>query len=251
MANYNDDLDDDLDGTEEEVIEENGAQPASNRNFIMALGILGGIFLLLVIALVIVALTRPRQPATPPAGPDIAATNAVISTSNAVTAAAATQARGMLLTPSVTPTLTVTPTVTRTSVLVATNTPEGGAGTGTGAGAGTVAPEAGGALTPTATGAAIGQVDTRTATLAALQTMGAQTSVAATQIRQATTTGTPVKGGVTVGPTVTVGPGTGTPTRLPQTGFAEDVGLPGLFGMALGLVVVIVIVRRLRLSTQP
>ncbi|RPJ50306.1 MAG: LPXTG cell wall anchor domain-containing protein, partial [Chloroflexi bacterium] len=41
---------------------------------------------------------------------------------------------------------------------------------------------------------------------------------------------------------------TGTATALPSTGFAEDIGLPGLFGLALGLVLVIVLVRRLRLS---
>jgi hypothetical protein len=36
------------------------------------------------------------------------------------------------------------------------------------------------------------------------------------------------------------------PTALAETGFAEDVGLPGLFGMALALIVVILVARRMR-----
>jgi len=37
-----------------------------------------------------------------------------------------------------------------------------------------------------------------------------------------------------------------TSTALPNTGFADDVGIPGMFLMALALVVVIFLVRRLR-----
>ncbi len=37
-----------------------------------------------------------------------------------------------------------------------------------------------------------------------------------------------------------------TPTALPQSGFVEDVGMPGLFGLAVALIVVIFLVRRLR-----
>jgi hypothetical protein len=37
-----------------------------------------------------------------------------------------------------------------------------------------------------------------------------------------------------------------TSTALPNTGFADDVGLPGMFAMALAFVVVIFLVRRLR-----
>jgi len=37
-----------------------------------------------------------------------------------------------------------------------------------------------------------------------------------------------------------------TSTALPNTGFADDVGLPGMFVLALALVVVIFLVRRLR-----
>jgi hypothetical protein len=37
-----------------------------------------------------------------------------------------------------------------------------------------------------------------------------------------------------------------TSTALPKTGFADDVGLPGMFVLALALVIVIFLVRRLR-----
>jgi len=37
-----------------------------------------------------------------------------------------------------------------------------------------------------------------------------------------------------------------TSTALPNTGFADDVGLPGMFALALALVIVIFLVRRLR-----
>lgn len=41
------------------------------------------------------------------------------------------------------------------------------------------------------------------------------------------------------------------PTALAQTGFAEDVGLPGLLIMALGLFIVILVARRLRETPTP
>ncbi|MDD2694412.1 MAG: hypothetical protein PHD58_00625 [Anaerolineales bacterium] len=44
----------------------------------------------------------------------------------------------------------------------------------------------------------------------------------------------------------TVAPRTPTPTALPVTGFADDVGLPGMLGLAALLIVVIVMSRRLR-----
>jgi hypothetical protein len=37
-----------------------------------------------------------------------------------------------------------------------------------------------------------------------------------------------------------------TSTALPNTGFADDIGAPGLLLMAVGLVAVIFLVRRLR-----
>jgi multisubunit Na+/H+ antiporter MnhB subunit len=41
-----------------------------------------------------------------------------------------------------------------------------------------------------------------------------------------------------------------TSTALPATGFADEVGLPGLLGLALGLVVLIFLTRTLRLTTK-
>ncbi len=50
----------------------------------------------------------------------------------------------------------------------------------------------------------------------------------------------------------TLGPGTGTPvpTALPTTGFADEVGLPGLLGVSAVLLFVIILARRTRLSTR-
>ena len=74
-------------------------------------------------------------------------------------------------------------------------------------------------LTATSIAAGLADPAARTATVAAFQTQVA----ASTQI-------------------------TGTTTALPQTGFAEDVGLPGLLGAAAILLLVIFLARRLRLS---
>jgi len=41
-----------------------------------------------------------------------------------------------------------------------------------------------------------------------------------------------------------------TPTGLPSTGFADQVGLPGMIGLAVLLLLVILIVRRMRVSTS-
>ena len=45
------------------------------------------------------------------------------------------------------------------------------------------------------------------------------------------------------------GGGTPTPTALPSTGFADEVGLPGLVLLGVLLVVVVIVSRRLRMST--
>lgn len=77
-------------------------------------------------------------------------------------------------------------------------------------------------------------VDPATATVQALETRLAQVNLTATA--QATL-GTP---------TPIAGAGTPSPTALAQTGFADEVGLPGLFFAALILVAVILLARRLR-----
>ncbi len=215
MTNYeDDDLDDELANDEQVPVEGQGkARSTGNRNFFIALGVLGGIFVLVTIALVFVYLSRPKGSATA----NISATNAVIQTANAQTAVAATQtgaARALLLQPSDTPQATETPVpqkVTATSVLAqptATSTSS--------------TPDAGkGLASPTA------NAQTQTRSAPAVLTQSAQQ----TQTRQ-----------VEINLTATA-------TALPKAGFADDVGLLGLFGMALGLVLIILLVRRLRFST--
>jgi hypothetical protein len=228
MANYDDDEDlDNLDNepvAEEQVVENSG----SNRNFLLAIGIIGGIFLLLLIGLVMFALLfLPRQREAREA------TNAVVLTQNVGTALFATEqaqlaAQPLTPSPSLTPTITqVEPTATFTSVMVvATNTP-----------------------TVTFTSQATVE-DARTATVAALLT---QAAAGKTGTVESTTGAGGGAGGVTQVAPGTPGAG-GTPgataTGLPQSGFADEVGLPGLLALSAGLVVVIFLARKLRLSPK-
>ncbi len=246
MTDYNNDDLDDYEEVEEapveEVEQENGN--GNGRNFWLALGILGGIFVLLVIALIFVINSRPRG--TGVTGVDIDATNAVIMTANAATANAATQAAAFLLTPSATPTATQTLLPTATSVLaIATASP-------TIDDKDTFATET--AIAEGTAGTGIGR---NTATVAALLTQQAPTFVAQTQLAGGRATNTPAgllltaqANTVVVQTQAAGGIATNTPGALPTAGFADEVGLPGLFGMALGLVLLIVLVRRLRLTTS-
>jgi len=143
----------------------------SNRNFLLAIGILGVIF---VLALVLLLLVAPRLIAQQNTSRQ--ETAAAINAANTATAAAATAARQQL--PTARP-----PTATKAPVVaVKTNTP-----------------------IPTAT-SRLSQSEM--ATVQALQTqMAAQGGGAAT-------------------PTVKITPRV-TPTALPTTGFADEVGCPG------------------------
>ncbi|MFN7035424.1 MAG: hypothetical protein ACK4SN_03580 [Bellilinea sp.] len=86
---------------------------------------------------------------------------------------------------------------------------------------------------PTATSGVLAEGDSaaRTATVAAFLTSVAQ-------------------GSPTVPPTLGAGTLAPTSTALPDTGFMDEVGLPGMFGVGLALILVVLIVRRLRLSTS-
>jgi len=160
MANYEDD--DDLNDVEENESPaeetEGGAAPSNgnNRNFLLALGVLGGIFVIAIIALVLLILNR--RPGTNAAA-NISATNQAILLANTQTAGAATQAAGILLTPSITPLATetqipLTPTNTQVLALAtATSTPLAG--------------QSGQLLTVTP------NLQTRTATIGALLTQSA------------------------------------------------------------------------------
>ncbi len=220
MANFDDDDLDNLEDPQEvEGTEEAAeARPASNRNFLMALGIIGSLFVLMTIALVVVAvLVLPRERARREL------VNAAIVTQNVATAVKATEEAVILMIPSPTPTLDVTPvppTATATSVVaVPTNTSTAAA---------------------TATELVL---DARTATVAALLTQAVESKMTATPGNGITAT-------VIAGVGATAAAATARATQLPTTGFADDVGLPGMFGMAIGLIVVIILVRRLRLSAS-
>ena len=189
--------------------------------FVAGVVILGAIFLLGVIVLVAALFFRsPQQNA----GQQAAEANNVISTQNAEVQATATQEainagiNAQLLTPSFTPTATKTlapPTPTHTAV-VAQFTPTS---------------------SPTATVALSGD-KAKTATVAALFTQAAAGKITNTP------TPTSQSGGGSSGSGVV------TSTTLPKAGFADDVGLPGLFGLSVVLIAVIILVRRLRLSAS-
>lgn len=233
MDTYDDNDMEEVENTEAQLDEEAsasgaaaGAAAGSNRNFLVALSVLGGIFLLLIIGLV--ALFLLRRPSGVESA-NIQLTNQAIFIANTQTAGAATQVAVQMLTPSITPipsNTPVPPTPTRTLVVaLATATPEitevvNGAGTN---GGGTAVSGASGLVT--ATGPASAQIGATGTVPAALTLASGQTSTVAVKL------------------TATAGGG------MPASGFAEDVGLPGLFGMAIGLVLVIVLVRRLRFST--
>jgi LPXTG-motif cell wall-anchored protein len=178
------------------------SKPGGNRNFILAIGILGAISLLTLIVLIVVGLVI--LPARNSARLQQAA---VINAGNTATAQAATQ-----LALAAQQTLSVVPTETMTASAspVPSSTPVVAIATAT------LAPTAG-------LGTPLSQQDlsARTQTVAALLTQAAG----------GTRTPTPHS------------------TALPTTGFADEVGLPALIGLAVLLIVVIFLVRRVRMSS--
>jgi LPXTG-motif cell wall-anchored protein len=195
MANSNDNDLEELDfGESPQPSETPGERKPSNKNFFVALGILGAIFVLIAAALVVVVLyVLPGRNAA-----RTTALNAQLA-ANTATAQSATDVALqalILLTPSATPLPTNTPVLPEpTKTLV-------------------VAPIASATPTPTSV------TDAQKATLAAQQTQLAAGKFTATVIA--------------------------TSTALPSTGFADEVGLPGLFGLALALILIIFLARRLR-----
>ncbi len=192
------------DFSSEEQPPEGGAEPSSagggnggNRNFMLAVGIIGAIFVISLIGLgLYIFLGQPNQTAS------LRATAAVINANNTATAMSATQSAGLNI-----QRLTQTAGAPTQTPVPATNTPV------------VAIPSATPNLTATSLAGALADPAARTATVAAFQTQ------------------------VAVGTKIT-----GTTTALPQTGFAEDVGLPGLLGAAAILLLVIFLARRLRLS---
>ena len=166
---------------------------SGNRNFLMALGILGGILVVAVVALLaVVFLVMPGRNA---AQEQQRALQLAANTATADFATGEAQKALILLTPSATPRPSAT-------VFPPTNTP-------------VIAPAATKVLIATATLA-----DPQKATLAAQQTQLAAGKLTTTAVK--------------------------TSTALPSTGFAEDVGLPGMLAVGAALIAIIFLARRIR-----
>jgi hypothetical protein len=196
-----------------------------NRAFYIAIGLIGTIFVIALIILLVTLLNKgPQQAAQTKAEADrINAQNTSVAST-----ATADQLRIVSLqqtlaaaTPIPSATITLPPAATATSVLAI----------------------------PTATGTATQTVSADNAT---------KTAVMKTNIALGTkpvgVSGYPGPETTTPGPLTpgapTAGPGTPqvTGTVLPTTGFADEVGLPGMFGLAALLLVVIFLARRARLA---
>lgn len=174
---------------------------SGNRTFMLAIGILGGIFLIALIVLAVFALfiMPQRNAAQQEQAAQINAQNT--ATAFAVTEMALFQQQAMTTTAEALATVEPSPT---SVVVFPTNTP---------------GPELAADADSEGTQEPIGgDLFARTQTVAALLTQAA-------------------------------GGGQTTTTALPTTGFADDVGLPGLLGLAILLIAVIVLARRLRVST--
>jgi len=224
MSNLNDN---DFEGFEEEPTGQPAPSPSGggNRTFLTALGVIGIIFVLAVAAVVVFALfVLPQRNASR------VNTAAQINAQNTATALAATQQMAAALAkPSATALVakvvaTSTPVVaiaSKTPTLAATAVSTQGVQVGAGDPVARTATVA--ALLTQAAGAS-GNPAARTATVSALLTQAAKGTVVATP--------------------------KATSTALPSTGFADEVGLPGLLGLAALLIVVVFAARRMRLANQ-
>jgi cytoskeletal protein RodZ len=203
-------LDDiDLDIPEEEP---QRPRPSGNRSFLVVAGILGAIMLLALIGLAIYALViLPRQQAAEEAGPS----------SLQLTSTALAQALQVTNTPSLTPSQTATNTLSPTPIPTDTPLPSD-----TPAVSDTP-------LTPIFTSAA-----SATDTLAPSATVdpAGQTATAQSVLTAAAAAAT----------SAALGTPSATPSALPDSGFADDVGLPGLAIATALLLAIIFATRALR-----
>ncbi|MBI9049449.1 MAG: hypothetical protein JEZ00_08515 [Anaerolineaceae bacterium] len=210
MSNFDDNLFEDFDafeGYEDDQPAGKAPKPkSSNRNFWIAIGVIGVFVLLIVAAMAVYMLViYPQQRS------EQVQQAAQINAQNTMTVQAATEmalAQALLQTPSATMVVD-TEEPTNTPVVVfptATEEP-------------TMAAEE-------MEAAAGGDLTYRTQTVAALLTLAAGGSVE---------TGTP--DGQTT-------------TALPTAGFADEVGLPSLFGMGVLLIGLVFVVRRLRTAAS-
>jgi hypothetical protein len=214
----------DMNDVEQELGEEKPPERNGNRTFLIIAGTLAGIFVLALLCIGGLALFRflPNQRATQDAAAATAAHSTAIALSASQTAAIPTA------------TVTMLPTYTQTATVRPTNTPRP-----TNTAILIVAPT----NSPT--------FDPAIATRNTLLTQIAATHMITTQ--QATATlkqPTPTL----KQPTLTLKPPTATlphptTTALPTTGFAEELGTPGLMAAAFVLLAIIFLVRRLRASS--
>lgn len=181
---------------------------SGSRSFLVVAGTLGAIMLLALVGMAVYALViLPQQQAAEPEQPSSAQL-----TSTAV--ALALQATD---TPTRTPTSTFTASPTQTATDTPTDTP-------------TETP-----ITPLFTNTFTATTNAATATVDALLT---QAAIAQTQAATPGASAT-ADGSVTATPTVT-------PSALPDSGFADNLGIPGLLLAAAIMLMIIFTARRLR-----
>jgi len=203
-----------LDDMDLDIPEASSPPPAprsGNRSFLLVAGILGAIMLLALIAMAYYALViLPAQRAAAPSESQLTQTALARATR----------------TPTGSPTFTTTPSSTRTE----TSPPPSATSSLTET-----------PVTPIFSNTPFETPGPATATVNALLT---QAALAQTQAATAAATSTPTLGaGTAAAPTNTP---TTTPSALPSSGFAEDIGAPGLLAMAAILLVIIILSRRLR-----
>jgi hypothetical protein len=214
----------DMNDVEQELGEEKPPERNGNRTFLIIAGTLAGIMVLALLCIGGLALFRylPNQRATQDAAAATAAQSTAIALSASQTAAIPTA------------TVTLLPTYTQTATPRPTNTPK-----------------------PTNTAIIIvGPTNSPTFDLALATRNALLTQIAATHAittQQATAT---LKQPTSTlkQPTPTLKQPTATlphptTTALPTTGFAEEVGTPGLMAMAIILLAIIIMVRRLRTAS--
>lgn len=235
-SNQYDDFRDQYD--DERPADEGVPKARSGRTFLTIVGVIGAVVVLSVIALVIYFFVSKGQ-----------LTNrfqeqaAQINAENTATAMAATQesvqelarmTEKAMLPPTWTPTLAATKALPATATPRPTNTT---APTSTAISSDDSTATAVAFLTQSVAGSGSGS-GTQIAQVTAVQT---------TQITQATTAQTTQATQALRTPTATK-TSFQTPTALPATGFADDVGLPGMLGLAVVLIAVVFLARRIRLS---
>jgi hypothetical protein len=183
-------------------------EESGNRVFLIGTIILGGVFVLALVAIVVIFLLTRGGGQVQPLPADLTATAAFQLGGTKTAAAKATQLQQASLTAAITATWTPTRTITRTT-------------------------------TPTKTPVVF-------STLAATNTPESTGSPSGTPTADATQLGTPGKTGTPSG-TITPA-ATAKATALPATGFADSAGLPGLLALGSLLLVVIIVARQLRVG---